>query len=112
MTTEVETAFNAQLGRNITARRKLMRVSACKLGRKVSAHRNTIKRWEQGGGVPFWHLLRIADALSCNWLTLVPAREFVWGDAPRVYLPPKKPVQQERDGRLSAAQLRDEGMTA
>ena len=76
----IEAGFYSCLGRNIEAKRKERRLTQTDVGRLLGVHRNTIMRWESGDGrVDMWMILRLADALNCNHLMLLPPREYTWG---------------------------------
>jgi transcriptional regulator with XRE-family HTH domain len=77
---QIEAAFYGEMGRLIAVKRKHRGISQADLGSLVGCHRNTISRWESGDeSIPVWMLLRLADALSCQHLLLLPSRGFTWG---------------------------------
>ena len=76
----IEREFCCEQGRLLREKREHRRISQAQLGALVGVHRNTIWRWEDGdAGIPVWMLLRVADALSCNHLALMPAKRYTWG---------------------------------
>jgi transcriptional regulator with XRE-family HTH domain len=106
-----EKLFYVEMGRIVTAKRKQRGLSQTALARRVGIHRNTLNRWLNAEThMPVWMILRIADALSCNHLILLPGREFVWRGGqveefrPERPKPPEmeRPVQFERDPALTA----------
>lgn len=95
----IEANFYQCLGRKLEVKRKEQRISQTELGRLVGAHRNTIMRWEQGKcAIDAWQLLRLADALSCNHLMLLPPKELAWG-------PDFLRLMRERDPRVKSAEV-------
>jgi transcriptional regulator with XRE-family HTH domain len=109
--TDIGRNFDIALGENLRLRRKVRRMSQAELGEKIGGlHRNSVERWEQGkAAMPLCMLLRAADILYCNHLTLIPGHQMTWGElpaqtwapTPAAALPPKKPVQAERDPWVS-----------
>ena len=99
--------FDVALGENLKYQRLLRRMSRARLAESVGGvHRNTLMRWETGeAAMPLCMVLRVADILHCNHMTLLPDKRLTWGTAlDRTWapmaladLPPKKPVQFERD---------------
>jgi transcriptional regulator with XRE-family HTH domain len=100
MNGQIEAEFYRRMGELIEAKRKQRHMTQTDVAYIVGVHRNTILRWEQGESpVDMWNLLRLADALSCNHLLLLPPRECTWGALPALEAErdPKKGVQAERD---------------
>jgi transcriptional regulator with XRE-family HTH domain len=94
----IETAFYQRLGILLAAERRHRHLSQSELALILGVHRNTVMRWEKGECyVDALQLLRLADALSCNHLMLLPPKEFTWGAEG------KKPVQSERELTKNAA---------
>lgn len=83
--TNHEQQFYAQLGVLIRNKRQARHISQCSLAVAIGVHRNSIRRWEQGEAVNTLELLRIAHALSCNHLVLLPP---VGSEGPMTALPP------------------------
>jgi DNA-binding XRE family transcriptional regulator len=105
----IEKEFYAVMGRAIEQKRKARGMSHHDLALMTGLHRNTLYRIESGDGLQIWNLLRIADALSCNHLLLLPAREYTWGsEMPRMIKErhERDAVQFERDPPLTARELK------
>ena len=102
---KIQAEFCYRQGQLLKAKREQRRITQSDLGRAVGVHRNSICRWETGDcEISTWMLLRLADALSCNHLLLLPERKYVWGadymPTLREGLPSAKAVALERDPGL------------
>lgn len=76
----LEESFYQRLGILLADKRRRVGISQDQLAHLVGVHRNTILRWEKGDqSLDTLHLLRVADALGCTHLQLLPGREMVWG---------------------------------
>jgi len=76
----IEAGFYMILGGLIEARRKERKMTQTEVGNMIGVHRNTIMRWESGDmHMDVWQLFRLADALGCSHLKLLPPRKFIWG---------------------------------
>ena len=98
---EIESAFYAEMGRKLRAKRKERKMSQSALAVEVGVHRNTIYRIEVGE-VPldFWLFLRICDILDSHPMQMAPRVEFTWGDDLRPMAAerdPKRRIRFERD---------------
>lgn len=98
----LEGAFYRALGQKIMLRRKTMRLSRQTLGAEIGIHRNVLGRYESGqNAIPVWMLLRVADRLECNFLTLLPSPEHTWGTLSPQVRERRKNIQSERDPPLT-----------
>ena len=106
----IEREFYAETGKNLELRRKQCKIRQCALAKEVGVHRNSLMRWESGeAAIPLWMLVRIASALGCSYVSLMPSRSFTWGIYSEVWyegLLAKKAVQSERDPQLSEKEKR------
>lgn len=111
---DLEAKFYIQLGAEITARRRRLKMKQQAVAARIGVHRNTLMRYEYGDRIPIWTLLRLCDVLCCNYLILLPGRETVWPGGrveefnPATPKPPlaEIPVQLERDAPLTAKERR------
>ena len=103
--------FYTELGRRLLKARKREGISRATLGSEIGAHRNTVERWELGGGsMDLWMVLRVCDVLHVNILTVLPPTDMTWGRE----LDPmnternailRKCVEMERDPVLTLKEL-------
>ena len=107
----IATEFYTELGRRLLKARKHEGISRATLGSEIGAHRNTVERWELGGGsMELWMVLRVCDVLHVNILAVLPPTDLTWGndlgsverERNRALL---KSVQMERDPVLTLKEL-------
>lgn len=104
----IEGAFYAEMGKKLWCKRTERGWSRAALAKEVGCHRNSVERWETGGSISVWMLLRVCDILCCQHLLMLPSREYTWGgDYERMKRERdqmRKAVQSERDPKLTMAE--------
>ena len=101
----IEREFYKGVGCKIAARRQQCGMSQQALALKVGLPRDAISRYETNVlPISLWMLLRVADILTYDHRSLLPARSYIWGDSlcPLRESKPLTPVRYERDPPLSA----------